>query len=83
MSDVKKIIVFSLPTCPYCVQAKNYLKSKNIEFEEIDLQEQPEWGQKMVERTGSTSVPQLWIGDKVVVGFDRITINNELGISNF
>jgi glutaredoxin len=79
----KDIKVFSLPTCPYCVQAKNYLKSKNIEFEEIDLEKQPDWGPKMVARTGVTQVPQIWIGDKVILGFDRITINNELGIDNF
>jgi glutaredoxin 3 len=78
--DIK---VFSLPTCPYCVQAKNYLKSKNIEFEEIDLEKQPDWGPKMVEKSGATRVPQIWIGDKVVIGFDRITINTLLGLSNF
>jgi glutaredoxin 3 len=77
------IKVFSLPTCPYCVQVKNYLKSKGVEFEEIDLQKQPQWGEKMVAKTGSTRVPQIWIGDKVVIGFDRISINTLLGLSNF
>lgn len=79
----KNIKVFSLPTCPYCVQVKNYLKSKNIEFEEIDLAEHQERGAEMVARSGQTQVPQIWIDDKVIIGFDRISINNALGIPSF
>lgn len=76
-SNVK---VFSTPTCPYCVVAKDYLKSKNVEYEEIDLTQQQEWAQKMVDKSGQMGVPQLWIGDKVIVGFDKQAINSALGI---
>lgn len=79
----QKITVFSTPTCPYCVMLKNYLKSKNIEFEAIDLTVSPEWVEKMVAKSGQMGVPQTWIGDKVVIGFDRLTINNLLDLSNF
>lgn len=79
----KKVIVFSTPTCPYCVMAKNYLKSKNVDFEEVDLTQKQDMIQKMVDKSGQMGVPQIWIDDKVVIGFDRMTINNELGLENF
>jgi glutaredoxin 3 len=78
-----KIIVFSTPTCPYCVMVKNYLKSKNIDFEAIDLTLQPEWIDKMQAKSGQLGVPQVWIDDKVIIGFDRLSINTALGISSF
>ena len=39
---MKEVIVYSKNMCGYCVQAKNYLKSKDIEFKEINIEEQPE-----------------------------------------
>ena len=81
--STKKIIVFSTPTCPYCVMAKNYLKSKNVDFTEVDLTKQQDQIQKMIDKSGQTGVPQIWIGDKVIMGFDKLTINTELGIDSF
>jgi glutaredoxin 3 len=81
---MKKVVkVFSTPTCPYCVMAKNYLKSKNVEFEEIDLTQQQEWVSKMVAKSGQMGVPQIWIDDKVIIGFDRMSINSALDIPSF
>jgi glutaredoxin 3 len=79
----KTIKVFSTPTCPYCVMAKNYFKSKGVDFEDIDLTQKQEWIDKMVAKSGQMGVPQIWIGDKVIIGFDRMSINTELGLSNF
>lgn len=79
-SDVKKVTVFSTPTCPYCVMVKNYLKEKNVEFEDVDVSLNAAQAQKMVERSGRMGVPQLWIGNQVVVGFNPPQINMLLGI---
>jgi len=76
----KDVKVFSTQTCPYCVMVKNYLKSKNVEFENIDLNKRQKWVPKMVAKSGQMGVPQLWIDDKVIVGFNVPAINQALGL---
>jgi len=76
----KDIKVFSTPTCPYCIMVKRYLEKNNIEFTEIDLTEQQEWIPKVVEKSGQMGVPQIWIDDKVIVGFNVPEINLALGL---
>lgn len=75
-----EIKVFTTPTCPYCHMLKQYLQSKNIPFEEIDVSENREWAYKMVEKSGQMGVPQMWIGDEVIVGFDKARIDALLGL---
>lgn len=75
-----KIIVFSTPTCPYCTMVKNYFKEKGIEFEDVNVAADQEMAKKMVARSGQMGVPQIWIDDEVVVGYDVSRINALLGI---
>lgn len=77
----KNIKVFSTPTCPYCIYLKNYLKEKGVKFEEIDLTKRPEMINKVVRKSGHNGVPQMWVDDEVVVGFDVPVINKLLGLS--
>ena len=76
----KDIKVFSTPTCPYCTMVESYLEKNNIEFEYIDLTRQQEWISKVVQKSGQTGVPQIWIDDKVIVGFNVPEINIALGL---
>lgn len=76
----KEVKVFSTPTCPYCVLLKNYLKDNKIEFEDINVAEDHAAAMQMFEKSQNMGVPQSWIGDKVIIGFDTAAINAELGI---
>lgn len=80
MSKTKNITVFSTPTCPYCVMVKRYLDDKKIEYKNIDVSIDQYQAKKMVEKSGQMGVPQLWIDDEVVVGFDQGKINGLLEI---
>lgn len=71
----KKVKVFSTPTCPYCHMAKSYLKEKNIDFEDIDVSVNEEQAVAMIQRSGQMGVPQLWIGDEVIIGFNKPAID--------
>ena len=71
MNDKKKVIVFSTNTCPYCHMVKDYLKENNIEFEDINLSENPERANEMIEKSGQQGVPVILVDEDVVVGFDR------------
>jgi len=80
MEKEKKVKVFSTPTCPYCVMVKNYLSENKIAFEDVDVSKDEDAAREMVGRSQQIGVPQLWIGDQVVVGFDLLQINQILGI---
>ena len=72
--------VYSTPTCPYCHMAKDYLKAKNVNFEDIDVSSNESAAREMVAKSGFTGVPQIEINGKVIVGFDRATIDRELNL---
>lgn len=74
MSTQPKVIVYTTKVCAYCKQAKEFLKAKNIEFTEADVFKDIEARNRMMNKTGQMSVPILEIGNKWVVGFDRIKI---------
>jgi glutaredoxin-like YruB-family protein len=75
-----KVQVYSTKTCPYCHMAKEYLRSKNIEFEDIDVSENEAAGEYMVMQTGQMGVPQINIGGQWVLGFDREKIDALLSL---
>jgi glutaredoxin-like YruB-family protein len=74
----KRVIVFTTPTCPHCTTAKRYLTEKGIRFKEIDVSRNTKAAQDMVRKTGQQGVPQVWINNRPVVGFDRNKINRML-----
>ncbi len=80
MSDDKKVIVYSTPTCPYCKQIKAYLKEKSIEYDDIDVAANPDKAQEMIDKSGQMGVPVVMIGEEVIVGFDKEKINKALGL---
>jgi glutaredoxin 3 len=58
--------------CPFCNRAKQLLESKGISWEEVDLDAEPDRRAEMVERSGRTTVPQIWIADTHVGGCDEL-----------
>ena len=71
-TNMKKIIIYSTRICPYCVRAKNFFSKKNIEYTEIMIDRDPEQMRVMMEKSGRQSVPQIFIGDYHVGGFDDL-----------
>ena len=83
MAEKKKyprVIVFSTPTCSYCRKAKQYLRQKQVPFRDVDVSRDQAAARDMVRRSGQQGVPQLRIGNKIVVGFDRPKIDRLLGL---
>ncbi len=58
--------------CPYCNAAKQLLKSKGLDFEEIRVDLDYQLRKKMMEKSGRTSVPQIFIGEHHIGGFDDL-----------
>lgn len=76
MADVK---VYSTQTCPWCHKVKDFLKEKGVEFDNIDVSQDQEAAQKMVEKSGQMGVPQTEINGKIIVGFDKAKLEEEIG----
>ncbi|QYR53714.1 glutaredoxin 3 [Lysobacter soyae] len=70
MSQQKEIKIYSTLVCPYCVAAKNFLKSKGLAWTEIRIDTDPVEREKMVAATKRTSVPQIFVGETHVGGYD-------------
>ena len=66
------IVMYTRPECPYCERAKRLLAEKGQTWAEIDIGAEPGRQAEMIERSGRTSVPQIWIGDRHVGGFDDL-----------
>lgn len=73
-----KVKVYSTPTCPWCIRLKEYLKAKKVEFTNIDVAADPVAAREMIQKSGQMGVPQIEIGERIIVGFDQATIETEL-----
>lgn len=67
-----KVMMYTTPYCPYCVRAKRLLENKGATFKDIDVSRQPQLRSEMMQKSGRQTVPQIWIGDKHVGGFDEL-----------
>ncbi|HEX9803229.1 MAG TPA: glutaredoxin 3 [Gammaproteobacteria bacterium] len=76
------VTLYTTAMCPYCVRARNLLDRKGVEYTDIRIDEKPELRPEMVTRAnGRTSVPQIFIDDFHVGGFDdmaELDVDGEL-----
>jgi glutaredoxin 3 len=67
-----RIRLYSTRWCGYCVRAKTLLESKGIEYEEISLDDDPAFRQKLFDLTGGWTVPQILLGGKPIGGYTEL-----------
>jgi len=77
---MSKISIYTTPTCHYCKMAKEYFKSKNLQYEEYDVMKDIAKRQEMITRSGQMGVPVIDIDGKLVIGFDRSKIDQYLSL---
>jgi len=68
---MSKVKVYSTNHCPYCVTLKEFLKERDIVFEDIDVGQDEKIAQEMIDKTGQMGVPVIEIDGEIVVGFDK------------
>ena len=75
-----KITMYCTEVCPYCVRAEQLLKKRGVtEIEKIRIDLQPDLMADMIKKTGRRTVPQIYIGDRHVGGFDDMAELDSLG----
>jgi glutaredoxin 3 len=72
--------IYSTPTCVYCKTLKEYIKNKNISFEDIDVSKDEKQLQKMIKDSGQMGVPVIDIDGEIITGFDKERIDKLLKI---
>jgi len=75
-----KVTIYSTPTCPYCIQVKEYLKEKDVEYTDYNVADDQDKATEMVEKSGQMGVPVVNIDGKITVGFNKAEIDKLLGL---
>ena len=74
------VLIYGTAVCPYCVMAERLLKSKGVEaIEKIQIDVEPGQRAAMMERTGRRTVPQIYIGETHVGGYDDLSALDKAG----
>jgi glutaredoxin 3 len=67
------VVLYTTQFCPFCIRAKQLLASKNVKYQEIDINKRPEERAVMVKKSGGgTTVPQIFIDDEAIGGCDEM-----------
>ena len=74
-----EIVIYTSAICPYCIAAKNFLNSKGQRWTEVRIDLDPAEREKMVARTLRTSVPQIFVGQTHVGGYDDMMAMHRAG----
>jgi GrxC family glutaredoxin len=76
-----KVVIYTTHYCPYCFGAKAFLRSKKVEFEEIDVTDDPARRAEMERLSARRTVPQIFVDDQSIGGYDdarRLDATGEL-----
>ena len=76
----KNVTIYTTPTCHFCHMAKDFFKEKNIAYTEHDVASNLEKRKEMMEKSGQLGVPVIFIGDQMIIGFNKPKIAVALGL---
>lgn len=82
---MKKVAIYTTPTCTYCKATKEFFKDHNVAYEEYNVGTDLARRQEMVTKSGQMGVPVIAIADEagkeqIIVGFDEEALSSALGI---
>ncbi len=75
----KRVIMYATGYCPYCTMAERLLRSKGVEIDKIRVDLEPERRVEMMERTQRRTVPQIYVGEVHVGGYDDLSALDRAG----
>jgi glutaredoxin 3 len=76
--DQAQVTVYGAEWCPPCHTAKAYLKSREVNFAYVNVDEKPDQGREIAMKTGWTAIPIIQIADEYILGFDRAKLDAAL-----
>lgn len=79
---MKKVVMYTTPTCAYCKLTKEFFKKNEVEFTEYDVTADATKRDEMIERSGQMGVPVIDVEGEMIVGFDENKLKTLLEISS-
>lgn len=73
------VVMYANQFCPFCTRAKKLLDAKSVEYQVIDVSAEADGWKKMEARSGRRTIPQIFIGDHHVGGFDELQAADQSG----
>ena len=74
-----KPIIYTTPSCVYCIMAKAFFIEHNVEYEEKNVATDMEAQRDMIQKSGQLGVPVIDFGDEIVIGFDKRKFQEKVG----
>jgi len=75
-----KVMMYATGVCPYCQMAERLLRSKGVEhIEKVRVDLDPARREEMMERTGRRTVPQIYVGERHIGGYDELAALDHAG----
>lgn len=76
---MRDVLMYTTAVCPYCVAAKNFLKARGAGYVEVRVDTDPRRREEMRARSRRTSVPQMFVGDTHIGGYDDLVALDRAG----
>jgi len=76
----KKVTIYSTPTCHFCQMAKEFFKEKGVSYTDYNVAQDLEKRQEMIQKSGQMGVPVIFVGNDMVIGFDKERLVSALGL---
>ncbi|TSC55698.1 MAG: glutaredoxin-like protein [Parcubacteria group bacterium Gr01-1014_18] len=82
---MKKVMIYSTPTCGFCSMAKEFFKENKVEYEDVDVSQDQDKAREMIAKSGQMGVPVIAVSslggkEEVVIGFDKERLAGILGL---
>lgn len=74
-----KVLMYTTGVCPYCQMAERLLRSKGVDVEKVRVDLEPARRAEMMEKTGRRTVPQIYVGETHVGGYDELAALDRAG----
>lgn len=72
-------MLYTTHYCPYCIRARDLLNEKGVAYKDIAVDHDPQLRREMMERSGRSTVPQIWIGEHHIGGSDELMLLERQG----
>jgi len=77
---MKKVTIYTSEICPYCIMAKELLKKKNVDLDELSIDTNPEYIDEAIKKSGGRkTVPQIFVDDYHIGGYDDLSALEDKG----
>ncbi|MDZ7838391.1 MAG: glutaredoxin domain-containing protein [Actinomycetota bacterium] len=75
---MKKVLVYSTPTCPYCARVKDYLSENGVQYDEVDISSDQKNLDEMVKKTKQMGIPVIDFNGRIIIGFEKEEIDEAI-----